>query len=361
MMLIARAPTRISFGGGGTDLPAYYGRHEGLVVSASIGYGFHTVLNTASGDGVQILSADHRALSKSTDCQDLILDEGLQLPSTVIDFFNPRKGLVVFLASEVPPGSGLGVCGALTVSMIKALSFWCGIDLEPAATADIACQIQIDRLEMPVGRQDQYAAAFGGLNQIRFSSEGVSVEPLRLAPETKETLEERLMLFFAGVSRSSSDILHHLRQGILDNNDEVLSRLGTIKELASKIGSALEEGDLPRFGELLHRSWLEKQHLVGGITTPLIDQCYRTAREHGAEGGKISGAGGGGFLLLYCGKERQDGVTEALERLGLRRWPLTLDHQGVQLMQVTPWQRLSSDSVPWETVETPERQGLGFM
>jgi D-glycero-alpha-D-manno-heptose-7-phosphate kinase len=283
------------------------------------------------------------------------------LPSTVIDFFNPRNGLVVFLASEVPPGSGLGVCGASTVSMIKALSFWCGIDLEPAATADIACQIQIDRLEMPVGRQDQYAAAFGGLNRIHFSSEGVSLEPLRLPPGTEEMLQETLMLFFTGVSRASSDILHHLRQGILDNDAEMLSRLDTIKELAAEIGNALEEGDLPRFGELLHESWVEKKHLVGGITNPFINQCYQTAREHGAEGGKISGAGGGGFLLLYCTKEHQEDVTEALEGLGLRRWPLTLDHQGVQLMQATPWQRLSEDSVPWDTVEKPERQGLGVL
>jgi len=361
MMLIARAPMRISFGGGGTDLPAYYERREGLVVSTSIGYGFYTLINAAPGDGVQILSADHRALSQSAGCRDLILDEGLQLPSTVVSFFNPRKNLVVFLASEVPAGSGLGFCGALTVSMIKGLSFWCGIDLEPDAAADIACQIQIDRLGMPVGRQDQYAAAFGGLNRIRFSSDGVSVQPLHLPAGTEEALQQNLMLFSTSVSRSASSILHALRQGILDADDGVLSRLGTMKELAAEIGDALEQGDLPLFGELLHRSWMEKQHLVEGITNPFLDQCYQTAREHGAGGGKISGAGGGGFLVLYCAKEHQDDVRAALSQLGLRRWPLTLDRQGVQLMQATPWQRLSGDSVPWDTVEKPEQQGLGVL
>ncbi|MGD2143662.1 MAG: GHMP kinase, partial [Anaerolineae bacterium] len=346
-MLIVRAPTRISFGGGGTDLPAYYERYGGLVVSTSIAYASHTVLNTAPSDGVQILSADHRALFQDPACEDLILDEGLQLPSAIVDFFRPRDGLVVFLASEVPPGSGLGECGALTVSMIKALSFWCGIDLEPAATADIACQIQIDRLGMPVGKQDQYAAAFGGPNRIRFSPEGVVVEPLRLPPGTRDALQEGLMLFFTGVSRSSSNILHHLRQGILDNDDEVLDRLKTIKTLASEIGNALEQGDLSLFGDLLDCSWTEKRQLIKGITNTFIDECYQAARENGATGGKIGGAGGGGFLILYCPREDHARVTESLEALGLQRWPLTLDREGVQLMQARPWQRLSSDSMRW--------------
>jgi D-glycero-alpha-D-manno-heptose-7-phosphate kinase len=349
---------RISFGGDGTDLPAYCERNGGLVVSTSIGYGFYTLLNTAPEDGVQILSADHRTLSLSASQEDLILDEGLQLPSSIIDFFNPRSGLTVFLASEVPAGSGLGVCGALTVSMIKGLSFWCGIDLEPAATADIACQIQIDRLGMPVGRQDQYAAAFGGMNRIRFSSDGVSVEPLRLPPGTEMALQQSLMLFFTGVSRRSSNILHQLRQSIRDGDGEVLSRLGAVKDLTSEIGDALEQDNLSLFGELLHRAWVEKRHLVEGITNPFIDQCYQTARDHGAGGGKISGAGGGGFLILYCVKERQKDVTEALRELGVQRWPLALDHQGVQLMQATPWQRLSSDTIRWDGTGRPERQRL---
>lgn len=359
MMLIARAPTRISFGGGGTDLPAYYERYGGLVVSTTIGYAFHTVLSTAPAEGVQILSADHRGHSKNVPQKDLILDENLQLPNAVVDFFQPRNGLVVFLASEVPPGSGLGVCGSLTVSMIKALSFWCGIDLEPASAADIACRIQIDEMDMPVGRQDQYAAAFGGMNTIRFSAEGVSVEPLRLPSGIEEALQERLMLFFTGVSRASSNILHQMRQRILDEDDEVLSSLGSIKDLASEMGTALKQGDLPLFGELLHRSWLNKRRLAEGISNSFIDQCYQVARDHGAVGGKISGAGGGGFLMLYCPEEHQEAVTRALEARGLHRWPLALDRQGVRLMQATPWQRPSSDVLRRDIEPRVERQAFG--
>lgn len=348
MMIIARAPTRISFGGDATDFPAYYEQHGGLVVSTSIGYGVHTVLNTTHLDSVQLLSADHRALSTEATCGDLILDENLQLPSAVIDFFRPRSGLVIFLASEVPPGSGLGSCGALAISMIKALSFWCGIDLEPAAVADIACQIQIEKLDMPVGRHDQHAVAFGGLNRIRFSSDGVAVEPLRLTVETEDALQRRLMLFFVGSCQFPSRILQNLKQKILDEDEEVLTILGRIKEVTLAISEALTQGDLSIFGELLHRSWVGKQRLIDGMTNRFIDECYDLARDHGAVGGTVSGVGGG-FLVLYCREEHQERVTRALELRGLRRWPLTLDRQGVQLMEVTPWQRPGSDSLRWDT------------
>lgn len=357
-MLIARAPTRISFGGGGTDLPAYYERHGGLVVSATVDYAFHTLLEHSPRDGVQIRAADHRAHSHDPACQDLILDENLQLPNAVVDFFQPCNGLTVSLASEVPPGSGLGVCGSMTVSMIKALSFWCGIDLDPAAAADIACRIQIDEVGMPVGKQDQYAAAFGGLNAIEFSRSGVKVQPLILPPGVEDVLQERLMLFFTGISKSSSSILQHLREKVARDDPETLKALARIKVLAGDTGRALEQGDLVLFGELLHNSWTEKRQLVDGITNTFIDQCYQAARDRGATGGKISGAGGGGFLVLYCPEEYQDGVTESMEALGLRRWRLTLEHSGVQLMQARPWQRLGSDSVRWEPAPRPERQAI---
>lgn len=361
MMLIARAPMRLSFCGGGTDLPAYYEHHGALVVSTSIRYGFHAMLSTAPSDGVQILSADHRALCNPPTRDNVNQDEDLHLPRAVVDFFQPRDGLVIFLASEIPSGCGLGTCGAMTVSMIKALSFWCGVDLEPAAAAHIACQIQIDRLDVSLGREDLYAAAFGGTNRIKFSPDGVVVEPLRMRPGTEDALQERLMLFFTGVSQPSSDIRRRLRQEVLDRNDRVLGRLGTIKTLAAEMGTVLEEGDLRALGELLHRSWMEKRELVRGVTSAFIDQCYEAARSQGATGGKICGAGGGGFLLLCCPKRHQDRVTEAMEALGLRRWPLALDRRGVQLMQARPWHRLSSDTVRWETTPRPQAKAPGVL
>lgn len=340
MLLIARAPTRISLGGGGTDLPAYYERYGGLVVSASVGYAFHTLLENTAAGCVQIRAADHQRGMEELPSSDGILDECLQLPTAIVDFFRPANGLKVLLACEVPSGSGLGVCGAQAVSMVKALSFWCGVDLDPAAAADIACQIQIDRMGAPVGKQDEYAAAFGGLNSIEFSGDAVSVVPLNLPTATESALQERLMLFYTGVSRASRGILDELQQGILDGDGKVLDKLKRIKDLAADTGRSLQRGDFDAFGELLHESWSVKRDLVNGISSDLIDECYELARTEGAKGGTLSGAGGGGFLILYCPEESQEGVTRALERLGVRRWSLALNHAGVQLMQAKPWQRL---------------------
>jgi D-glycero-alpha-D-manno-heptose-7-phosphate kinase len=339
MVLITRAPVRISFGGGGTDLPAYYERHGGLVVSATISYYVYTILNPGWSDGVQIISADYRALCQRPTCEDLIWNDDLSLPKAITYYFNLCEGLSVFLASQVPPGTGLGSSGSVAVSMIKALAFWCGLDLGPRQVAELACYIEIEKMGMPVGKQDQYAAAFGGLNCIKFCRDGVAVESLRVPPGTHEALESRLMLFFTGTSRQSSTILRRQKQASRQGDRDTVRRLDAIKELGLEIRAALELGDLEAFGALLHQSWMEKRQLAEGITNPFLDQCYRAAREHGALGGKVTGAGGGGFLMLYCPEDRQEAVTEALTALGLQRWPFTLDGQGVQVMEAVPWSR----------------------
>ena len=342
MVMIARSPMRLNLGGTGTDLPAYYKRHRGVVVSTTISYYVYTILTPGSPHGVQIISADYRAFCQEPICEDLIWDGDLRLPKAVTNYFNLREGLTIFLASEIPPGTGLGLSGSVAVSMIKALAFWCGLDLGPEEVAELACYIEIDKMDMPVGKQDQYAAAFGGLNCITFSRDGVCVEPLRVLPETREGLESGLMLFFTGVSAQSSTILNCQRQASQQGDPETIRRLDSIKELGLEIRTVLEEGDLEAFGDLLHQAWMEKRQLTEGITNPFLDQCYQTARENGALGGKVTGAGGGGFLMLYCTEEHQDHVTEALTEMGLRRCPFTLDEEGVQVMQVVAWPRSHS-------------------
>ena len=337
MILISRAPVRISFGGGGTDLPAYYERYGGMVISATINYYVYTILTPGHPDGVQIISADYRAISQRPTCEDLIWNGDLRLPRAISYYFDLRDGLNIFLASQIPPGTGLGSSGSVAVSMIKALAFWCGLDLGPAEVAEQACHIEIEKMGMPVGKQDQYAAAFGGLNCITFSRRGVTVEPLRVPAGTHEALEEQLMLFFTGSSRQSSTILRRQKQASQQGDRETLHHLRVIRELGMEIRIALERGDLETFGGLLHRSWMEKRQVAEGITNPFLDQCYQTARENGALGGKVTGAGGGGFLMLYCPVDRQPAVVEALEELGLQRRPFLLEDQGVQVMQGMPW------------------------
>jgi D-glycero-alpha-D-manno-heptose-7-phosphate kinase len=335
-VLIARAPVRISFGGGGTDLPAYYEEHGGLVVSTTISYYTYTILTPGWSDGVQIISADYRAICQRPTCEDLIWDGDLTLPKAVTYYFKIRGGLTIFMASQVPPGTGLGSSSSAAVSMIKALAFWCGLDLGPAEVAELACHIEIGKMKMPIGKQDQYAAAFGGLNCIRFSRGGVAVEPLRISPETHAALDRGLMLFFTGTSRESSTILRRQEKASREGDERTMDRLDTIKALGLEIRKALEKGDLAAFGELLHQSWMNKREVTNGITNPFLDQCYQVARENGALGGKVTGAGGGGFMMLYCPQNQQAAVTEALTALGLQRRLFKLEKGGVQVMEASP-------------------------
>jgi D-glycero-alpha-D-manno-heptose-7-phosphate kinase len=327
---------RISFGGGGTDLPAYYEGRGGLVVSTAISYYTYTILTPGWLEGVQIISADYRAICQRPTCEDLIWDGDLTLPKAVTYYFKIRGGLTIFMASQVPPGTGLGSSSSAAVSMIKALAFWCGLDLGPAEVAELACHIEINKMKMPIGKQDQYAAAFGGLNCIKFSRGGVTVEPLKVSPETHAALDRGLMLFFTGTSRQSSTILRRQEKASREGDQQTMDRLDTIKALGLEIRKALEKGDMATFGELLHQSWMNKREVANGITNPFLDQCYRAARENGALGGKVTGAGGGGFMMLYCPQDRQAAVTEALAALGLQRRLFKLEKGGVQVMEASP-------------------------
>lgn len=319
-------------------MPAYYERHGGMVVNTTIGYYVYTILTPSwLNSGVQIISADYCALSQRPTCEDLIWNGDLGLPRAITYYFNLRDDLTVFLASQVPPGTGLGSSSIVAVSMIKALAFWCGLDLGPVEVAELACYIEIEKLGMSIGKQDQYAAAFGGFNSITFSHDGVVVEPLRISPGTREALGSRLMLFFTGSSRQSSSILRWQKQASQEGDTETIRGLDAIKELGLGVRAALEQGDLDTFGDLLHRDWMEKRRLAEGISNPFLDQCYQVAQENGALGGKIMGAGGGGFMMLYCPEERQEAVTEALTGLGLQRRTFAFEDDGVQVMQAAPW------------------------
>jgi len=343
-MLIARAPLRISFAGGGTDLEAYYGRYGGFVVSAAINRYFYAFLSANPDGGVQVTSSDYRIFYRHAPGEEPLWDSTLALPLTILEHFGIRSGVSLFLASEVPPGTGLGSSSSVAVAVIKALSVARGFRLSPAEIAEMACTIEIDKLGQPIGKQDQYAAAFGGLNAITFTREGVTVEPLAVAPETLRRLERNILLFFVGSARSSSDILGPQKEASARAQPEVIESLHAIKEAAFAARRCLEVGDLAQFGALLDLSWQNKKRLAPGITTPLIDECYELARRNGALGGKIAGAGGGGFLMLYCEEEHRDRVTSALARKGLRRIDFRFDMGGARiLMNALP--RLGGDQL----------------
>lgn len=331
-ILISRAPVRISFGGGGTDLPSFYEQHGGLVVSTTINHYVYAVFNTGSQEAVQIVSADYSTFWRQA-LDDLIWDGDLALPRAVVNEFDLHAGLDVFLASQIPPGTGLGSSGSVAVCLINGLAAWEGMSLPPAEVAERACFIEIEKMGMPVGKQDQYAAAFGGLNCITFGGDGVNVQPVAISDATLKKLERSLMLFFTGTSRQSSSILRFQKRKGEKGDKQVIERLMAIKELGLKIKDALEAEDLDAFGDLLHRSWVQKRAVAPNITNDTINQAYELARSKGAIGGKITGAGGGGFLLLYCHQALQDAVTEALEGLGLRRMGFALDTVGAHIVR----------------------------
>ena len=331
-MLIARAPMRVSLAGGGTDLEAYYARYEGVVISTAINKYFYTVATMEESDNLQVISADYRSLFRHTADHDLTWDGELPLPRAVLHHFGICRGLNMFTASEVPPGTGLGSSSAATVAMVRALSTLTDQPLTKAQLAETAAFIEIEKLKMPIGKQDHYASAFGGLNKITFTKSGVHVEPIRIDPHVRQSLENRLLLFFTGHSRESTSILKHQRKSTEEHDETVLKSLHKIKDFALQVQASLEGGDLDTFASLLHRSWLEKRRLAPGLSTALVDKCYDLALQHGAQGGKITGAGGGGFLMLYCPEEAQSDLTRVLAGEGLKRMNFRFDTQGAMVL-----------------------------
>jgi D-glycero-alpha-D-manno-heptose-7-phosphate kinase len=258
-------------------------------------------------------------------------DGELALPRAVLHEFGVERGVSIFLASEVPPGTGLGSSSAVAVALIQATAAYLCRPLDRQQIAELACRIELEKLGAPIGKQDQFAAAFGGLNLFRFENEGVGVEPVSIPGGTLGRLERRLMLFFTGTAHDSAAILREQTRATTRDEAGTLDRLHRIKAAVADARRCLERGDLDGIGKLLDEGWRQKRAITAGISTDRIDECYALALEAGALGGKITGAGGGGFMLLYCHEERQDAVTHALETRGLRRMDFHFERKGVSV------------------------------
>jgi D-glycero-alpha-D-manno-heptose-7-phosphate kinase len=334
MLLIGRAPVRITFAGDGTDLPIYYNRHGGLVISSTIAYYVYAILTAHPADVLKTMPDNHHLLYGCSPGETLLCNNNDHLPEAIAQLFNFQDEITIFMASQIPPGIGLGYSSSMTVATLKALALWCGLDLKPEAVADLACCIEYET-GTPANKQDTYAAALGGLNAIAFSRSGVTVEPLNLPAGAQEALEERLILFFVRPSHQASPIPPQPNTGSQPDDAEILQKLEKINALSLEIREALESGDLDSFGQLLHRSWIESRHLTVEDSHPL-DRYYWIARELGALGGKVSGTERGGVLLIYCSKKYQAAIINALEELGLQSYPFTVSKQGVQIMQPQP-------------------------
>jgi D-glycero-alpha-D-manno-heptose-7-phosphate kinase len=327
-LLIAHAPFRLSFAGGGTDLAAYYRPFGGLVVSTAINRHVYVLLRESRTPApVHLIALDGGHYTQMYLRGTPEPDGATRLPRAVLSYFGVTEGIDLFVASEIPSGTGLGSSSALVVALIHAVSTYLGRPLGPAAVAELACRIEIEQLQLPIGKQDQYASALGGLNALTFTAEGVSWRPLRLGRTTRARLEERLLLFYTGTRREASAILGHQTRASAEGEPRTLAALHALKQIAAQTIAALEGGDLEAFGELLHEGWMHKQHLTHGISNPFIDECYAAARRAGARGGKIAGAGGGGFLVLDCPPERAEAVRNTLCPLGLQPFAFALEEE----------------------------------
>ena len=338
-MLIVRSPVRISFGGGGTDLPSYYEKFSGAVLSASINKYFYTILQKRTDGKIQVISSDLRVVETWRDISRMdVKCSALEIPLSVIKELGCDVSIDLFLASEIIAGTGLGSSASVCVGVLKTLATYLDLQISKYDLAERSFHLARNVLGKPVGKQDEYAAAFGGMNFITFNADGsTSVESIALATDRLHELESSLMLFFTGVAHNSWQLLQEQELSTKKNTGSTLESLHELRELAEQMRSALVKDNISTFGDLLHESWEAKKRISSNISNSLIDDAYALARKSGARGGKIAGAGGGGFLLLFCEQLHQEKVREAMAKLKLREMAFGLDFQGAKVVVNDPF------------------------
>ena len=319
-MILTRTPLRISIAGGGTDLPSYYQRSGGTVISAAINKYVYLAVNRTFTHDYLLKYADLERVDKVDEIEHALIREILRL-------YEVEPGIEIVSVADIPSGTGLGSSGSFTVGLLRALHAYRQDHLSTQALAEAACHIEIERLGDPVGKQDQYIAAFGGLTRFEFAPDGsVEVERLSVAEETLADLEEHLLLFFTGYSRRATTILADQKQRSEQDDEAMIANLDEVSDLGRRIAVALEAGDTAAFAGLMHEHWLAKRQRTKGITSDEIDGWYDLARRNGALGGKLVGAGAGGFLLFYADSPRQ--VRRAMADAGLSEVRFGFDHDG---------------------------------
>jgi D-glycero-alpha-D-manno-heptose-7-phosphate kinase len=338
-VLIVRSPVRISFGGGGTDLPSYYEQYGGAVLSATINKYFYTILGKRSDGRIQVISSDLRIFETWHNIAAMdVRGSGLEIPLAILKDLGCDLSVDLFLASEIPPGTGLGSSASVCVNILKTLTTYLNQPLSKHELAERAFRIARDVLGHHVGRQDEFAASFGGLNFITFQPGGrTEVMPIDLEAGVLRDLQSSLMLFFTGSAHHSWTILEEQEQSTRNRAGTAIEALHHVRAMADRMRDALEAGDLDRFGVLLDEGWQAKKCISGKISNATIDHLYGLARANGALGGKITGAGGGGFLLLCCPPNRQEAVRAALAAEGIKDMAFSFDNNGTQVVVNDPF------------------------
>lgn len=322
-MIITKTPFRVSFCGGGSDMADFYREHGGCVLSTTINRYMYLTVHP-------YFDERKTALKYS---QNEIVDNIYDISHSIFRCVLTDKrisGVEVSSTADVPSGTGLGSSSSFTVGLLHTLYCYKGKYVSKEKLADEACRVEIEKLGNPIGKQDQYAASFGGLNFISFhQDDSVSVEPIVTKSETLKQLQDNLVMFYTGLTHDANQILAEQKKNI--SQKEKVQNLIHMCVLAKEMKCSLENNDLVNFGEILHESWMKKKELAGGISNPRIDELYQCAMGNGAKGGKLLGAGGGGFLLFYCPKDRQERLKHQLR---LKPFDFQFEHDGSSIVYI---------------------------
>jgi D-glycero-alpha-D-manno-heptose-7-phosphate kinase len=324
-MIIVRSPLRVTLGGGGTDLPSYYGKFGGFLIAAAIDRYVYITLHHTFQPGYIIKYSRMEKVKVVDKIKHPIIRESLKLLGMHNDY------LEIASMADIPAGTGLGSSGSFTTALLKALHTYKRNLIQPGDLAEQACHIEIDRLGEPIGKQDQYIAAYGGITCLEFAKNGeVKAYPLKIEREILYGLEDNLLLFFTGHSRSASSILKEQHQKSKMNDEMMISNLHFIKDIGLKSKKALESGDLMEFGELMNVHWEHKKKRSGQMSNPKIDKWYNLAIKNGAVGGKLVGAGGGGFLMFYAKDKVR--LRHVMLQAGLEEVRFRFDFEGTKVI-----------------------------
>ncbi len=324
-MIITCSPLRISLGGGGTDLPSYYQDHSGFLIAAAIDKYVYVNLHTTFDQKLILKYSKMEEVREVEEIKHPIIREALKF----VAIESPH--LEITSMADIPAGTGLGSSGSFTTALLKALHAYRGNIVHPQQLAEQACHIEIDLLREPIGKQDQYIAAYGGITCFRFLPDGrVEAWPLNVSPETRYTLEENLLLFFTGYSRKASSILQEQKDRSAENESSMIQNLHYIKDLAKSSRSALEAGNLPEFARIMNDHWEFKKKRSGRMSNDRIDEFYGLALRNGALGGKLIGAGGGGFLMFYSEDKRP--LRRVMKEAGLQEVRFRFDFLGTRVV-----------------------------
>ena len=325
-MIVSRAPVRFSLGGGGTDLPSYSREHGGFLVAGAIDKYVYVAANRGFYDSIRLAYSKTETVNSVEAIEHRIFRETLR-------FMDVKRGIEIVSIADLPGSSGLGSSGSFTVALLNALHAYKREFVSTEQLAAEACHIEIDVLKEPIGKQDQYIAAYGGVTAFTFEPDGrVHAERVPINDAVLDELESNLLIFYSGVERSASAVLAEQKKVIQSNTDDAINRMHRIKSLGHEVRRLLMAGEVDTYGELLHEHWMNKRKLAANMTDSAIDEHYEAARKAGAIGGKLMGAGGGGFFMFYVRPQQRRSLHDTLVARGLTPLRFRFDHDCAKIV-----------------------------